>query len=171
MSEPRVCLEEIIRSAAANLPEWKRASVLIQLMVEMSSVEALGYARLSIKRRMEELIDGFGADPIQVEVGVDWARDIARYRNSGSTPWAGVNNREDAEAFLETASAEDIRATYELLLQGRPIHDDWSVARAHIASAVSSSERIWRRVMQAVSATPRLRFGSRPAGSDQEGRS
>lgn len=66
MPEPRVSLEDIIRSAAADLPPHKRALVLTEVLIELGGargLELLSQARTSINLRMQELIDErIGAD-------------------------------------------------------------------------------------------------------------
>ena len=60
MPEPRVSLEDIIRSAAADLPPHKRTIVLTELLVDLDSargLELLSQARSAISLRMQELID------------------------------------------------------------------------------------------------------------------
>lgn len=77
MPEPRVSLEDIIRSAAADLPPRKRTIVLTELLVELDSargLELLSQARSAISLRMQELINeriGFEAHTAETRVFFD----------------------------------------------------------------------------------------------------
>ncbi len=60
MPEPRVSLEDIIRSAAGDLPPKKRALILTEILTELDSargLELLSDARAAISLRMQEMID------------------------------------------------------------------------------------------------------------------
>lgn len=168
----------ILSERIRQMPVDSRALFLVAELSAIDGPAALAVlcdARNALTARIRAELDLRGLTDVpvvtQVEVDAEWAREIEMYRTSGSTPWAGVNSRADAAAFLSTASEEDIRATYNILLQGRPIPAEWSAAQAYIAFAVSSTEGIVRRVMAAVSAKPRQRFRWHPAGSERGDRS
>lgn len=63
MTESSVSLEDIIRSAAADLPPRKRALILTEMLVELNSargLELLSQARAAISLRMQEIINDHG---------------------------------------------------------------------------------------------------------------
>ena len=152
MPEPRVSLEDIIRSAAADLPPHKRTIVLTELLVDLDSargLELLSQARSAISLRMQELIDErVGATLRDDEAGVS-ARQIALDPARAARPWEAFRSPAEAKAFLEAASAEELGRAAEFLEEDASGHPDRAVSKQHLAAVVDASERLWRRLTSA----------------------
>lgn len=89
-------------------------------------------------------------------------------RQSGEPrPWAHLRTQEEGQAWVEGASAEELRAMAECLLSGGPVSRREAAPRRAIILAWCASAEVARRVQAAMRPASASRSASRGKGSAQ----
>ena len=164
MPEPRVSLEDIIRSAAADLPPYKRAIVLTDVLIELDGargIELLSKARAAISLRMQELIDErVGASVIEAAPRVGFfdlesAKRLAGGRRSEETLARDLTRQEGRDHndyFLDPSDRRRFRFRILPRRTGAPMqpeeHQNPEVLQSGAHTTLAEVGRLIRRARQ-----------------------